>query len=257
MVSAVIRGEPMLPNLDIAKGVTTTLERDEAVAAPAAPVVAQARKSGWSSLGRVAVAASVTFAVLAGVRMYNQSDVSTQGLAQQAPSGSNRQTWHFVVVTEPARRLGLAELYRRGRARYRSQSAAGSSQAAEDSQQAAVQARVMSSSDYLAAHMQDAPVLLVPCIERRPDASAAALAGMYGSILPAVWSFMLAARSRGLGTCLTTLHLNFEQEAAGLLGIPYERVLQVALIPVAYTLGTDFKPGPRLPLETMVHWEGW
>lgn len=95
MVSAVIRGEPMLPNLDIAKGVTTTLERDEAVAAPAAPVVAQARKSGWSSLGRVAVAASVTFAVLAGVRMYNQSDVSTQGLAQQAPSQ--------LTVPQPAR----------------------------------------------------------------------------------------------------------------------------------------------------------
>jgi nitroreductase len=116
----------------------------------------------------------------------------------------------------------------------------------------------MSSSDYLAERMQDAPVLLVPCVERRgPSPSSAALAGMYGSILPAVWSFMLAARSRGLGTCLTTLHLNYEAESAALLGIPYEQVLQVALIPVAYTVGTDFKPGPRRPLETMVHWEGW
>jgi len=86
MVSAVIRGEPMMPNLDIAKGVTTTLERDDVAAAPAASTVAPAAKSRWSSLGRVAVAASVTFAVLAGVRMYNQSDVSTQGLAQQAPT---------------------------------------------------------------------------------------------------------------------------------------------------------------------------
>lgn len=96
MVSAVIRGEPMLPNLDIAKGVTTTLERDEVAAVPvAAPVAAQASKGRWSSLGRVAVAASVTFAVLAGVRMYNQSDVSTQGLAQQAPSQ--------LTVPQPAR----------------------------------------------------------------------------------------------------------------------------------------------------------
>jgi nitroreductase len=173
-------------------------------------------------------------------------------LAQQAPSGSNRQTWHFVTVTEPAAKSGLAELYRRGRALYRSQPAT------EGPEQAAAQARVTSSADYLADRMQDAPVLLVPCIERRgPNPSDAALAGMYGSILPAVWSFMLAARSRGLGTCLTTLHLNFEREAAALLGIPYEQVLQVALIPVAYTLGTDFKPGPRRPLETMVHWESW
>ncbi|MDQ7915131.1 RseA family anti-sigma factor [Pseudomonas sp. 102515] len=95
MVSAVIRGEPMLPNLDIAKGVTATLERDEVAAVPAAPVAAQASKGRWSSLGRVAVAASVTFAVLAGVRMYNQSDVSTQGLAQQAPSQ--------LTVPQPAR----------------------------------------------------------------------------------------------------------------------------------------------------------
>ncbi|QDD91414.1 sigma-E factor negative regulatory protein [Pseudomonas oryzihabitans] len=86
MVSAVIRGEPMMPNLDIAKGVTSTLERDDVAAAPVAAAVAPAAKSRWASLGRVAVAASVTFAVLAGVRMYNQSDVATQGLAQQAPS---------------------------------------------------------------------------------------------------------------------------------------------------------------------------
>jgi sigma-E factor negative regulatory protein RseA len=95
MVSAVIRGEPMMPNLDIAKGVTTTLERDEAAVAPAAPVVAQVSKGRWSSLGRVAVAASVTFAVLAGVKVYNQSDVSSQGLAQQAPSQ--------LAVPQPAR----------------------------------------------------------------------------------------------------------------------------------------------------------
>src|SRR5258708_3499801 len=78
-------------------------------------------------------------------------------------------------------------------------------------------------------------------------------AGMYGSILPAVWSFMLAARARGLGTCWTTFHLYFEQEAAEVLGIPYEQVTQVALTPVAYTLGTDFMPAPRIQMESIVH----
>jgi len=79
----------------------------------------------------------------------------------------------------------------------------------------------------------------------------------WGSILPAAWSFMLAARARGLGTSLTTVHLYYEQEAAQVLGIPYERVTQAALIPVAYTLGTDFKPAPREPLESVLHWDRW
>jgi nitroreductase len=74
---------------------------------------------------------------------------------------------------------------------------------------------------------------------------------------PATWSFMLAARSRGLGTVLTTLHLNYEQAAAEVLGIPYERVMQIGLIPVAYTLGTTFKPAARKPLDEVLHLERW
>ena len=106
--------------------------------------------------------------------------------------------------------------------------------------------------------MQDVPVHVVPCIRGRPDGLPLhAQAGLFGSILPAVWSFMLAARSRGLGTCWTTFHLFAEQEAAALLDIPFDRVAQVALIPVAYTLGTDFRPAERLPLDRMVHWERW
>jgi nitroreductase len=68
---------------------------------------------------------------------------------------------------------------------------------------------------------------------------------------------MLAARARGLGTCLTTVHLLFEEEAAGVLGIPYGEVTQVALIPVAYTVGTSFKPAPRESLESILHWDTW
>jgi nitroreductase len=80
---------------------------------------------------------------------------------------------------------------------------------------------------------------------------------MWGSVLPATWSFMLAARARGLGTAWTSLHLAYEREAAAVLEIPYEQVTQVALIPVAHTIGTDFKPGPRIPTDQRVHWDNW
>ncbi|MFL5706994.1 MAG: nitroreductase family protein, partial [Ktedonobacteraceae bacterium] len=118
--------------------------------------------------------------------------------------------------------------------------------------------KVVSSSDYLSEHMHEVPVMLVPCIWGRVDnLPPVAQAGVWGSILPATWSFMLAARERGLGTCWTTVHLNYEQEAAEVLGIPYDKVSQAALIPVAYTLGTDFKPAPRIPMESIVHWDRW
>ena len=97
---------------------------------------------------------------------------------------------------------------------------------------------------------------VIPCVEGRTDGKpAASQASTWGSIVPATWSFMLACRARGLGTSWTTFHLQHEREAAELLGIPYDAVMQAALVPVAYTLGTDFKPGRRAPLETMVHWD--
>ena len=174
-------------------------------------------------------------------------------LAQQAPTGSNRQGWGFIVVTDPAKRLALAELYRKSWGPY----SRSRSTATEQSDQA-TQARVADSASYLAEHMHEVPVLVVPVIRGRTDsAPIVGQAGVWGSILPAAWSFMLAARSRGLGTAWTTLHLRYEEEAATVLGIPYAEVMQTALIPVAYTLGTDFKPGPRAPLDTIVHWEQW
>ena len=102
------------------------------------------------------------------------------------------------------------------------------------------------------------PVHIIPCIEGRTEnMPTIAQAARWGSIMPAAWSFMLAARSRGLGSSLTSFHLFFEQEAAEVLGIPYEHVTQAALIPVAYTLGTDFKPAPRKPLESVLHMDKW
>lgn len=178
-------------------------------------------------------------------------------LAQQAPSGSNRQGWHFVVVTDPAKRAALAEIYRVGWQRYAAASAPALS-AIADPVRRATQQRVTDSAQYLADHLHEVPVHVVPCVGGRTDGEpASSQAGVWASIIPAVWSFMLAARARGLGTAWTTLHLGGEQEAAEVLGIPYETVMQVALIPVSYTKGTEFKPGPRAPLETMVHWEGW
>jgi len=107
--------------------------------------------------------------------------------------------------------------------------------------------------------VHEVPVHMIACIEGRipPDAQSAILAGTYASILPAVWSFMLAARARHLGTVLTTVHLDYEQEVAELIGIPYDSIAQVALVPVAYYTGETFQPSPRLPLEAVLHIDTW
>jgi nitroreductase len=179
-------------------------------------------------------------------------------LALQAPSGSNSQGWHFVVVTDEAKRRALGDIYRKAFDIYRTIPGNAGSLFQDDPERAPVQQRVMSSAEYLAEHIHKAPVHLVPCIGGRMDGQPPAMqAGAYGSIFPAVWSFMLAARARGLGTSWTSLHLLFEEEAAGVLGIPFGKVSQTALVPVAYTRGTDFKPGPRQPLDDVVHWDAW
>lgn len=173
-------------------------------------------------------------------------------LAQQAPTGSNSQGWRWVIVTDAAKRSALAELYRRASAGYlddaRRSLGDGRSQ----------QTRVIDSAAYLADNLERVPVHVIPCLKGRPPsgAPAAAWAGTMGSIFPAVWSFQLALRSRGLGSCLTSFHLAHEHEAAELLGIP-DNVMQVALLPVAYTRGTDFKSAERPPVERIVHWDGW
>lgn len=183
-------------------------------------------------------------------------------LALQAPTGGNRQGWQFMVVTDAETRRALGDIYRKGWAHYRAmpinRPEALAVLQARDPARAETLGRIVQSSDYLAEHIHEAPVLVIPCIKGRPEGIAAVdQAGFWGSILPAAWSFMLAARMRGLGTSWTSVHLYFEREAAELLTIPYERVTQAALIPVAYTRGTDFKPAQREPLETVAHWERW
>jgi nitroreductase len=183
-------------------------------------------------------------------------------LALQAPTGGNSQGWQFVVVTDPQQRKALSDVYRKGWALYREYRMSGraDSQGAAATPEAMVTlGKVLQSAIYLAEHMHEAPVLVVPCIQGRPEGmSISEQAGFWGSILPAAWSFMLAARSRGLGSSWTSVHLYYEQEAAEVLGIPYEKVTQAALIPVAYTLGgTDFKAASRMPLDSVLHWDRW
>ena len=171
-------------------------------------------------------------------------------LAVQAPTGSNSQTWRWLVVEDADKRAALAELYRKGATGYLSAAAEGAPEGQTK--------RVFDSALYLMDHLHEAPVHVIPCLAGRPaqDTPMFGVGSMFGSIFPAVWSFQLALRARGLGSTLTTLHLMHEQEAAQLLGVP-DSVMQVALLPVAYTMGTDFKRASRPPVANITHWNQW
>jgi nitroreductase len=173
--------------------------------------------------------------------------------AIQAPTGSNVQGWRFVLVTERDKIEKIAAIYKKAFDWYRDSPVyAGRVVEGISDERDAQQARVADSADYLAENMHRSPALFIPCMEGRN-----ATAGAAGSIVPAAWSFMLAAREQGLGTCWTTLHLMHEEEAADVLGIPFDEVQQWALSPVAYTAGTDFKPATRPDVETVISWNSW
>ncbi|WP_153533309.1 nitroreductase family protein [Actinomadura macrotermitis] len=178
-------------------------------------------------------------------------------IALQAPSGSNRQDWQWIVVTDPGTRAALGDIYRRAVDRYLASEGAAGRLFADDPERAKVQQRVGGSVAHLGEHMGDVPVLMIPCL-RVPERNLAAgnQAGVWGSLLPAVWNYMLAARARGLGTAWTTLHLMYEQEAAELLGLP-DDVRQAALVPTAYYTGETFKPAARQPLDEVLHIDRW
>ena len=165
-------------------------------------------------------------------------------LAIQAPTGSNRQGWHWLVVTDADKRAALAEMYRAGFGPYMDRARSGSEGLT----------RVGESALWLAERLEQVPVHVIPCIDDYTKGGAHA--GVWASIYPAVWSFQLALRSRGLGSVLTTLHLPRAHDAAELLGIP-EGVLQAGLVPVAYYTGDDFKPAKRHPVEAVTSWNQW
>lgn len=180
--------------------------------------------------------------------------------AMQSPSGSNNMTMRFVVVRDEAKRRAIGDIYRQCYDIYRTLDGIYIGSIDKGSDEAnAQQARSASSADHLGEHMGDAPVQVIACsVGGRVDGVPAMMAAsMMGNVLPAMWSFMLAARARGLGTSWTTIHLMMEQQVADVLGIPFESVQQVCLSPVAFTKGTDFKPATRPDPDTIIHWDGW
>jgi len=173
------------------------------------------------------------------------------GLSQQAPTASNTQQWRWMVVMDPAKRKALGEIYARGK-QFIEQ---GKAQIPDNDAQTH---RVYDSAEWLLDHLGEAPALVIPCLQGRlpegaPNGMAAAA---YGSIYPAMWSFQLALRSRGLGSTLTTVTLFFEADVAKVLNMP-DDVMQVALLPVAYTKGTDFKVAVRPPPQEITYFDEW
>ncbi|WP_328351993.1 nitroreductase family protein [Mycobacterium sp. NBC_00419] len=176
-------------------------------------------------------------------------------LALQAPTGSNAQGWQFMFVEDPAKKKALADIYRATATPYLGMPSPVRGDIRDEQMDA-----VLSSAVYLNENLEKAPVFLIPLLEGRPEGADAGMqASFWGSLLPAVWSFMLALRSRGLGSAWTTLHLigDGEKQAAELLGIPFEQYTQGGLFPIAYTKGTSFKPAKRLPAEQLAHFDTW
>jgi nitroreductase len=178
-------------------------------------------------------------------------------IALQAPSGGNRQGWHWIVVADDAKRRQIGAIYQANFALYRSLPQPNYDESDTRAQRLE---KVADSAQYLADNMHRAPFLVIPCMwGRLEDAPAAMIAGAWGSLLPAVWSLMLALRERSLGSAWTTIHLigDGEQQVAELLGIPFDKVTQGALLPVAHTIGTDFQPAKRQPLADVLHRDSW
>jgi nitroreductase len=179
-------------------------------------------------------------------------------IAQQAPSASNGQMVHFVVVTDQQKKDALAEIWRRARPVFQELPISWANYRRDDPDHAGSASAMAESADYAVANLHRTPVLVVPCVTYRTDhADVLTQALVWGGVMPAVWSFCLAARERGLGTCLTMIHLACEREAAQVLGIPFEEVMQVAFLPVAYSVGVDFQPERRDSLDQVVHWNEW
>jgi nitroreductase len=180
-------------------------------------------------------------------------------LALQAPTGSNGQQWEWVVVTDPEKIAAIAALYQEGFAAYlEMDGSVRSIYKGDDPDRIAQQGRVTDSAQYLADNMHRCPALLLPVLPMKLDGMPNFVsASLYAGIMPAAWSFCLAARERGIGTSWTSIHLMFEEQVADILGIPFAEASQIALIAMAYTLGTDFKPAAREPLARSLHVNRW
>jgi len=172
-------------------------------------------------------------------------------IAHQSPTGSNSQRWRWMIIDDADKRRAIAEIYRTN-----FEAAYANAEPPEPGSQAD---RVNQSAQYLAAHLHEVPVHVIPLLADRMGEGVPSWrqASRWGGILPAVWSFMLALRERGLGSVWTSLHLQNERDVADLLGIPYDSYSQAGLFPVAYTLGTDFKQAKRPPADDFIRWNEW
>jgi nitroreductase len=178
-------------------------------------------------------------------------------LALPAPTGSNAQGWQWVFVEDAEKKKAIADIYLANARGYLS---LPSAEYPDGDTRGERMPKVKDSAVYLAEHMHEAPVLMIPCLEGRVEKAPLGLsASFWASLFPAAWSFCLALRSRGLGTCWTTLHLinDGDRQAAEVLGIPNDRYSQGGFFPIAYTKGTDFRPAKRLPAEQVTHWNTW
>jgi nitroreductase len=177
-------------------------------------------------------------------------------LALQAPNGSNRQLWRWILIDDPALKAKVADVYRASLDSYAASGVSADKPVVADRHAPEV-VRMSQSVMYLREHLEEVPVLVVPLLAGRVDgASVFFQASMWGSVIPAVWSFMLALRGRGLGSAWTTIHLHQEKQMAELLGIP-DTYTQAGLFPVAYTIGTDFALAARKPLREVASWNGF
>jgi nitroreductase len=179
-------------------------------------------------------------------------------IALQAPSGSNRWPMQFVIVIDEERRQALGEAYRDAFARYRESSGyIGRVDKGEEALNAQQQ-RTARSAEYLAENVHRAPAIVLACGRGRADGLPAYRAvNLAASVHPGMWSFMLAARMHGLGTCWTGVSLSDEARTASIVDIPHDEVTICALTPVAYTVGTDFRPALRPAPDDVIHWDTW
>ena len=171
-------------------------------------------------------------------------------IATQAPTGLNLEAWRFLVLTDPERKLGMAELYRKS---FEQMAELRAEYARQTGTQPPALRKVHRD---LADRLHEMPALILVCMQGRPDDTLARQVGFYGSILPAAWSLMVALRTRGLGSTWTSLHLIHERETAKLLGIP-DDVTQTVLLPVGYMRDAVLAPAPRKGAREVTYWNEW
>lgn len=169
-------------------------------------------------------------------------------IAGHAPMGGNLERNRWMIIDDADRMSQIAEYFAAVGTPY----LAANAELRPDERSR----RVMDSARFLIDHLAEVPALVLVMRLDRPTGSQGQLAAYYGSVLPGVWSFQLAARARGIGSAWTTFHLEHEQEVAELLGIP-DTVTQVCLLPVGYYTGDGFTPAPRRPVREVTYHNHW